>query len=87
MTENLNCKTCGQNVMVSGLKNVDNKWKCRTCIKNEGATLQTVNAIGQYDFLEEQVNRRNKHLGEALKLPKYIKLFEKKKSRNNNKNF
>ena len=62
MTENLNCKTCGQNVMVSGLKNVDNVWKCRTCIKNEGATLQTVDAIGQYELWEEKLNKRNQEL-------------------------
>jgi hypothetical protein len=77
MTENLNCKTCGQNVMVSGLKNVDNDWRCRTCIKNEGATLQTVNAIGQYDVLEEKLNQRNKHMEEVLNTPVYNKFLNK----------
>jgi len=77
MTENLNCKTCGQNVMVSGLKNVDSVWKCRTCIKNEGATLQTVNAIGQYDVLEEKLNQRNKHMEEVLNAPVYSKFLNK----------
>jgi len=77
MTENLNCKIYGQTVMVSGLKNVNNAWKCRTCIKNEGATLQTVNAIGQYDVLEEKLNQRNKHIEEVLNSPICNKFLSK----------
>jgi len=77
MTENLNCKTCGQNVMVSGLKNVNNEWKCRGCIKKEGPTLQTVNAIGQYDLLEEKLKLRDKHLEEVFNSPVRSKFLNK----------
>lgn len=77
MIENLNCETCGQNVMVSGLKNVNNTWKCRTCIKEEGATLQTANSIGQYELLEEKLNRRNKELEKAYNTPNYNRFLDK----------
>ena len=77
---NLNCVSCSQNVMISGLKVYNNQWHCRTCIKEKGLSLQTSNAILQYDFLEQKLNKRDEYLQNALKLPKNIELLKSKKA-------
>jgi recombinational DNA repair protein (RecF pathway) len=77
---NLNCVSCSQNVMISGLKVYNKEWHCRTCIKEKGLSLQTSNAILQYDFLEQKLNKRDEYLQNALKLPKNIELLKSKKA-------
>mgnify|MGYP006051917605 FL=1 len=47
--KDLNCKNCGQNVMVNGLKVHKDSWYCRTCIKADGLTTTTASTILDYD--------------------------------------
>ena len=66
MTKNLNCKTCGQNVMVSGLKAFRNDWYCRECIEKSGGDITLDGVISRFNNPVTSFRANEKTLGEIL---------------------